>query len=54
MDNYTAQANSLDMAVKFYYTIRELSNHATEFFALRALQGEVLIDGDPDYVPQPG
>lgn len=54
MDNYTSIANDLGMAVKFYYTIRELSNHAVELFALRSLQGEVIIDGDPDYVPQPG
>jgi len=33
---------------------RELSNHANELFALRALDGEVLLDQDPWTVVQPG
>lgn len=40
--------------VKFYYTIRELSNHVAELFALKALQGEVLTSGDPYTIPQVG
>lgn len=47
LTNYTAQSNALGMATKYYYTIRELSNHAVELFAFRSLDGEVLNDGDP-------
>ena len=39
LENYTEQAHALGMGVKFYYTIRELSNHAAEIHALRSLQG---------------
>jgi hypothetical protein len=35
MENYTSQARSLGMRTKFYYTIRELSNHAAELFPLK-------------------
>jgi hypothetical protein len=38
MENFTSQAHALKMQVKFYYTIRELTNHAVELFALKALQ----------------
>ena len=41
------------MRTKFYYTIRELSNHAAELFALKAIGG-MLVGGDPYKVPQPG
>lgn len=54
MENYTSQSHAVDMQVKFYYTIRELTNHAVELFALRALQGEVLLDEDPYTIPQAG
>ena len=54
MENYTKQAHALGLIVKFYYTIRELSNHAAELFALKALSGEVLLDEDPYTVPQKG
>eukprot|EP00051_Salpingoeca_urceolata_P011338 m.140348 g.140348 ORF g.140348 m.140348 type:complete len:1261 (+) comp17082_c0_seq3:824-4606(+) len=54
MENYTRQSRELGMAVKFYYTIRELSNHAAELFALLALQGEVITDVDPYSIPQRG
>lgn len=42
------------MQVKFYYTIRELTNHAVELFALKALQGEIILDEDPYTIPQAG
>ncbi len=32
--------------VKIYYTVRELSNHLTEIWALRSLGSEVLAEGD--------
>ena len=34
-----------DMKVKMYYTIRELTNHVTEIWALRSLGNEVLGNG---------
>ena len=34
-----------DWKVKIYYTVRELSNHLTEIWALRSLGFEVLADG---------
>ena len=40
--NYTRAAHALGMRVKFYYTVRELSNHAAELWALRSLGDEVL------------
>eukprot|EP00037_Helgoeca_nana_P021153 m.212513 g.212513 ORF g.212513 m.212513 type:complete len:219 (-) comp25534_c0_seq1:408-1064(-) len=39
--NYTSDANALGMRVKYYYTVRELSNHASEIWALRSLGDEV-------------
>ena len=36
------------------YTIRELTNHAAELFALKAMQGEILTSGDPYTIPQKG
>ena len=54
MENFTSQAHAVNMQVKFYYTIRELTNHAVELFALKALQGEVLLDEDPYTIPQAG
>ena len=44
---YTHEAHALGVQVKFYYTIRELTNHVAELYALKALQGEVLTSGDP-------
>lgn len=45
--NYTREANALGMRVKFYYTVRELSNHAAEIFALRMLEDEIYATGPP-------
>lgn len=39
--NYTAEANALGMRVKYYYTVRELSTHASEIWALRMLGDEI-------------
>lgn len=44
---YVREAHARGMRVKLYYTIRELSSRAVEFFALRALGSEVLL-GAPD------
>ena len=54
LTNYTAQSNALGMAVKFYYTVRELSSRAPEMFAFKAMQGELLVDEDPYKIVQPG
>jgi hypothetical protein len=45
MKAYIDQAHALEMKVKIYYTVRELTNHAPELFALRSLGDEVLSDG---------
>ena len=45
LSDYVAQAHGQDMKVKIYYTVRELTNHVTELWALRSLADEVLIDG---------
>ena len=54
LTNYTEQANALGVAVKYYYTVRELSARAPEMPAFYAMQGEVLVDMDPWTVVQPG
>jgi hypothetical protein len=33
--------------VKIYYTVREISNHMTELWALRSLGTEIFADGEP-------
>lgn len=52
--NYSEQAHALGMGFKFYYTVRELSNHAAELYPLLSLRGEVIPDSDPNVVAQPG
>lgn len=42
LTNYTEQANALGMAVKMYYTIRELSARAVEMFAFKVLKFIVI------------
>lgn len=42
---YTREAHDRGMRVKLYYTIRELSNYAAEFWALRSLGHEVYAGG---------
>lgn len=63
MKQYVDEAHANGLKVKIYYTVRELSNHAAEFWALRSLGEEVLAPGpggghtwlqehlDPPYVP---
>ncbi|MBI2929322.1 MAG: hypothetical protein HYY24_26960 [Verrucomicrobia bacterium] len=43
--SYAAEAHARQMKVKLYYTIRELSNYAAEFWALRSLGGEIYTTG---------
>jgi hypothetical protein len=42
---YVNEAHSLGLKVKIYYTVRELSNHVVEFWALRSLGDEIFPDG---------
>lgn len=45
MKSYIDDAHKLGMKVKIYYTVRELTNHAPEIFALSSLNHEVLAKG---------
>lgn len=45
MKDYIQQAHDKNMKVKIYYTVRELTNHAPEIFALDSLDGEVIAKG---------
>ena len=45
MKEYVDEAHANGLKVKIYYTIRELSNHAAEIFALRSLGGEIFSRG---------
>ncbi|MBL7224078.1 MAG: hypothetical protein ISS72_09500, partial [Candidatus Brocadiae bacterium] len=42
---YVARGHAAGAKVKIYYTLRELSNHITEIWALRSLNHEVFADG---------
>ena len=43
--DFVGEADDLGLKVKFYYTVRELSNFATELHMLRSLGNEILTDG---------
>ena len=43
MKAYIDEAHRKDTRIKIYYTVRELSNHAPEIFALQSLNGEVFV-----------
>ncbi|MEP7347885.1 MAG: glycoside hydrolase domain-containing protein, partial [Gemmatimonadaceae bacterium] len=45
MKAYIDSAHAKKMQVKIYYTVRELTNHTPELFALRSLGDEVLSHG---------
>ncbi|MBE7557493.1 hypothetical protein HS125_00515 [bacterium] len=40
-----SQAHAAGRKLKIYYTVRELSNHAVELWALRSLGHEIIADG---------
>ena len=42
---YVNEAHSLGLKAKIYYTVRELSNHVVEMWALRSLGDEIFVDG---------
>jgi hypothetical protein len=46
MKEYVDEAHTKGMKVKFYYTLRELSNSCPELFALRSLGTEVFSEGE--------
>ena len=62
MKAYIDGAHAQNIKVKIYNTVRELTNHCTEIFALRSLNGEIFSKGngggyswlqehyDPDYI----
>lgn len=43
--HYIDKQHQANRKVKLYYTIRELSNHAVEIFALKSLQHEIFVPG---------
>jgi hypothetical protein len=43
--HYIDRANSHDLRVKIYHTVRELSNFATELWAFRSLGNEIMATG---------
>jgi len=45
MAGYVSEAHGKGLKVKIYYTVRELSSHAVEIWALRSLGNEVLSNG---------
>jgi hypothetical protein len=45
MSDWQQEAKQLGLRTKFYYTVRELSNHAAELWALRSLGAEILAGG---------
>lgn len=46
--DYVQKSHDAGMRAKLYYTVRELSNHTAELWALRSLGSEILADGDED------
>jgi len=45
LKDYIQTAHKENMKVKIYYTVRELSNHVVEMWALRSLGDEIFVDG---------
>ncbi len=45
MKSFVERNHEKGLKVKIYYTIRELTNHVTEIWALRSLGGEIFDDG---------
>lgn len=46
LKEYIGQAHAAGLKAKIYYTMRELTTHLPELWALRSLGSEVLLDGD--------
>jgi hypothetical protein len=45
LKDYVQQAHDKSLRLKIYYTVRELSNHAAELWALKSLNGEIYPEG---------
>jgi hypothetical protein len=45
MSDYVKRAHDAGLKTKIYYTIRELSNHVAELWAMRSLGGEIYAEG---------
>jgi Glycoside hydrolase 123, N-terminal domain len=45
MSAYVKKAHEADLKLKIYYTVREISNYATELWMLRSLGDEIVADG---------
>jgi hypothetical protein len=55
MSDWAAEAKAIGIRTKFYYTVRELSTHAAELWALRSLGTEILAGGTrPNHGTQSG
>jgi len=52
--DFIQDAKEVDVKVKTYYTIGQLSNHAVELFAMIGLNGEVINRNLSDVPPSPG
>lgn len=48
LKQYIDSMHQIDMKVKLYYTIRELTTHAPEVYALKSLKHEIFVEG-PGY-----
>jgi hypothetical protein len=46
LGDYVRKAHDAGARVKLYYTIRELTNHVAELWALRSLGTEIYVDGN--------
>jgi len=45
LKKYADKVHELDMKLRLYYTVRELTNHAPEIFALKSLGNEIFTNG---------
>ena len=53
LTDYVTSASKAGAKVKLYCTVGQMSNHAPELFALKTLNGEVLLASTSDPVPAP-
>lgn len=45
LSSYIDEVHRANLKAKIYYTVRELSNHVVEMWALRSLGDEIFVDG---------
>ena len=51
MKQYVDESHAKGYKVKIYYTVRELTNHAPELFALKSLGHEIFSPGKGGAMP---